>query len=158
MPLTPEDVQNKRFTTTRLKAGYDEDEVDGFLDEVEAEMRRLLAEITSLRAAAASAPAAPAAPAAQVIAPPREEPNEAALRTLAMAQRTAEEAIAQARAEADQLVGAARAQASTLERDAKAEHATKLAEFERARSAIEAQLNQLRGFERDHLTRVRAYL
>ena len=38
MPLTPEDVRNKQFTTTRLKPGYDENEVDAFLDEVEAEL------------------------------------------------------------------------------------------------------------------------
>ncbi len=62
MPLTPEDVQNKRFTTTRLKAGYDEVEVDAFLDEVEAEMRRLLAENASLQTAAQAAAAAPPAP------------------------------------------------------------------------------------------------
>ncbi len=33
MPLTPEDVRNKQFTTVRLREGYDEDEVDAFLDE-----------------------------------------------------------------------------------------------------------------------------
>ena len=36
MPLTPEDVRNKQFRTVRLREGYDEDEVDAFLDEVEA--------------------------------------------------------------------------------------------------------------------------
>jgi DivIVA domain-containing protein len=66
MPLTPEDVRNKQFTTVRLREGYDEDEVDAFLDEVEAELTRLLRENDELRAklaaatrAAASAPAGP---------------------------------------------------------------------------------------------------
>ena len=36
MPLTPEDVSNKRFTPVRLREGYDMGEVDQFLDEVEA--------------------------------------------------------------------------------------------------------------------------
>ena len=58
MPLTPEDVQNKRFSTVRFKEGYDEEEVDAFLDEVEAELRRLLGENSELR----TAPAAAAAP------------------------------------------------------------------------------------------------
>jgi DivIVA domain-containing protein len=49
MTLTPEDVQAKRFTVTRFKAGYDEEEVDAFLDEVEAELRRLLAENAELK-------------------------------------------------------------------------------------------------------------
>ncbi|MEO6605667.1 MAG: DivIVA domain-containing protein, partial [Aeromicrobium sp.] len=38
MPLTPEDVRNKRFTPVRLREGYDMGEVDQFLDEVEAEL------------------------------------------------------------------------------------------------------------------------
>ena len=34
MPLTPADVRNKQFSTTRLRPGYDEEEVDAFLDEL----------------------------------------------------------------------------------------------------------------------------
>ena len=49
MPLTPEDVANKQFTSTRLKPGYDETEVDEFLDEVEAELARLTRENEDLR-------------------------------------------------------------------------------------------------------------
>src|SRR3954463_13154382 len=50
MPLTPEDVSNKRFTAVRLREGYDMGEVDQFLDEVEAELTRLVAENDELRA------------------------------------------------------------------------------------------------------------
>jgi DivIVA domain-containing protein len=50
MPLTPEDVSNKRFTPVRLREGYDMGEVDQFLDEVEAELERLIAESDDLRA------------------------------------------------------------------------------------------------------------
>ena len=49
MPLTPEDVSNKRFTPVRLREGYDMGEVDAFLDEVEAELERLLKENDDLR-------------------------------------------------------------------------------------------------------------
>lgn len=64
MPLTPEDVRNKQFTTVRLREGYDEDEVDAFLDEVETELRRLIRENDELRAKLAAATrAASAAPA-----------------------------------------------------------------------------------------------
>lgn len=55
MPLTPEDVANKQFTSTRLKPGYDETEVDEFLDEVEAELARLYRENDELRAKLAQA-------------------------------------------------------------------------------------------------------
>src|ERR1700741_3642221 len=49
MPLTPEDVSNKRFTPVRLREGYDMGEVDQFLDEVEAELERLNKENDDLR-------------------------------------------------------------------------------------------------------------
>ena len=49
MPLTPEDVSKKRFTPVRLREGYDMGEVDTFLDEVEAELERLLKENDDLR-------------------------------------------------------------------------------------------------------------
>src|ERR1700740_2913180 len=49
MPLTPADVRNKQFSTTRLRPGYDEEEVDAFLDEVEAELDRLIQENEELR-------------------------------------------------------------------------------------------------------------
>src|SRR5579875_453253 len=125
MPLTPEDVQNKRFTVVRFKSGYDEEEVDSFLDEIEAELRRLHGENSSLKQAAASAPAAPAAP-APVEAPPApvaaEDPNETALRTLLLAQRTADDAIAQAQGEAESILSEARARAGVLEAEANAQH------------------------------------
>ena len=56
MPLTPEDVSNKRFTPVRLREGYDMGEVDQFLDEVEAELARLTKENDDLRAEAVGGP------------------------------------------------------------------------------------------------------
>lgn len=65
MALTPQEVREKTFTATRMKVGYNEDEVDAFLDLVEAELQRLHAENTDLKArlaaGGASALAAPAA-------------------------------------------------------------------------------------------------
>lgn len=55
MPLTPADVSSKRFTPVRLREGYDMSEVDQFLDEVEAELQRLLAENEDLRRSTGSA-------------------------------------------------------------------------------------------------------
>jgi DivIVA domain-containing protein len=87
MPLTPEDVSNKRFTPVRLREGYDMGEVDQFLDEVEAELARLTRENDDLRTklsavqsgAADSAPAAmpePPAPTPEPVATvPEPEPT-----------------------------------------------------------------------------------
>ena len=69
MALTPEDIVNKRFQSSKLlREGYDQDEVDDFLDEVVVEMRALVAERDSLKArleaaeqnAGAEAPVVPA--------------------------------------------------------------------------------------------------
>jgi DivIVA domain-containing protein len=49
MALTPEDVVNKRFQATKFREGYDQDEVDDFLDEVVNELRRLTEENEELR-------------------------------------------------------------------------------------------------------------
>jgi DivIVA domain-containing protein len=77
MALTPEDVVNKRFQPTKFREGYDQDEVDDFLDEVVVELRRLNQENDELkqrlvasesriaelqRSGAQAAQAAPAAP------------------------------------------------------------------------------------------------
>jgi DivIVA domain-containing protein len=178
MPLSPDDVQNKRFTVVRFgKSGYDEEEVDAFLDEVEAEMRRLLAEGGVPRDAAAVAPPIPAVPAplaAPVVdaAPPPPpppaapaapvapvaEPNETALRTLALAQRTADELTSEAKTEADRLVGAAKLRATALEEEAKTTHAATMSDLQLRRGKIESEIASLRTYEREYRTRLRAYL
>jgi DivIVA domain-containing protein len=75
MPLTPEDVSNKRFTPVRLREGYDMGEVDQFLDEVEAELARLTRENDDLRTklSAAQSGAVDSAP-APMPEPPAPEP------------------------------------------------------------------------------------
>ncbi|MDN6124392.1 MAG: DivIVA domain-containing protein, partial [Brevibacterium sp.] len=49
MALTPEDVVNKRFQHVKFRDGYDQDEVDDFLDEVVVEIRRLYQENDEIR-------------------------------------------------------------------------------------------------------------
>ena len=79
MPLTPQEVKAMRFTPVRLREGYDMGEVDEFLDEVETELERLLAENDDLRskltAATGSAPPVTEAKAPEK-APEKEEPAE----------------------------------------------------------------------------------
>ncbi|HMM81584.1 MAG TPA: DivIVA domain-containing protein [Terrimesophilobacter sp.] len=93
MALTPEDVVNKRFQPTKFREGYDQDEVDDFLDEVVVELRRLGQENEELRqrliasdaqiaefqrGGGAMAPAAVAPAAAAPAAPPIPTPEPAA--------------------------------------------------------------------------------
>ncbi|BCT75948.1 cell division protein DivIVA [Sinomonas cyclohexanicum] len=73
MALTPEDVVNKRFQPTKFREGYDQDEVDDFLDEIVIELRRLNQENDELRKKVAElsgkqgAPQAAEKPAAQEV-------------------------------------------------------------------------------------------
>lgn len=44
MSITPEDVIGKRFRTTAFRAGYDQQDVDNFMDEVAITLRELYSE------------------------------------------------------------------------------------------------------------------
>lgn len=206
MPLTPEDVRNKQFTTVRLREGYDEDEVDAFLDEVETELRRLTRENDELRSKLAAATRVAAVPVVSTPPPVVEEKKpepvvvkapepvvvkapepvkpvepaaapapaptlgtDSAARILAMAQQTADQAIAEARGEANKIVGDARSKAESierearnkadaLERDAQDKHRSIIGVLETQRNALEAQLDQLRQFEREYRSRLKSFL
>src|SRR5450432_4867742 len=190
MPLTAEDVKNKQFTPTRFKGGYDEKEVDDFLDEVEAELTRLSRENTDLRARlqvaeqsarqapAAAAPAAaspgfmlpapapaPAPPPAAVAPAPvaasagtSDGTQEAALRMLTMAQKTAEDTVSDARREADKVIGAARSHADALERETQERHRNVVGNLDSERERLERKIEELRSFEREYRARLKSYL
>jgi DivIVA domain-containing protein len=164
--LTPTDVANKQFNIKMR--GYALDEVDAFLDEVEGELARLLRENNDLRNRGGSAPTAavpaslaatpdpePAAPApAQALGT---EGQEAALRTLLLAQRTADEAVAEARAEAAQIVQAAETEAEQLRTSSREEAertvAEARAEAERTLTAARSEAEQLRASSREEADR-----
>src|SRR5690625_3441807 len=54
--LTADDVLNKKFQPTKFREGYDQDEVDDFLDEVVNTLRAVYAENEELKAQLAAAP------------------------------------------------------------------------------------------------------
>ncbi|OAA28643.1 DivIVA domain-containing protein [Frankia sp. EI5c] len=248
MALTPQDVQNKVFSPTRFRTGYNEDEVDTFLDEVEAELTRLLDESSDLRRqldeARRSGGGGPGVPAqlleenqqlrrqleetrrhlgqvqAQAAQAARERPapmgpgggptgpgapggppmpggqpvpggptavmpalvggggqarpgqqtgpgvggqteadiEQRVARTLVLAQRTADEALREARAESERARREARADADRIIGEARAHVAEQLGGLEDDKRRLESQVEQLRAFEREYRTRLRAYL
>lgn len=149
MPLTPADVHNVAFSKPPIgKRGYNEDEVDAFLDLVETELSRLVEENADLRQrvgeldgelASARAggvqstqviplyqPEAEAEVAAEVAVVVEERSiqlNEdqalKATRVLALAQDTADRLTSTAIAEADKLVADARANAEQIVTEAR---------------------------------------
>ena len=186
MPLTPEDVRNKQFTTVRLREGYDEDEVDAFLDEVEAELTRLYKESADLRAQLAtaqtrpqskSAPpvptpgreAAPAPAPVAAAAAPAGDGADAATRILQLAQRTADEAVGEARSKSDRIINEARGQADkmlsearsrteAMDRESRERQQAMVGSLEQQRVDLERQVENLRAFEREYRTRLKSYL
>ncbi len=207
MPLTPADVRNKQFASTRLRPGYDEEEVDAFLDEVEAELERLLQENEELRAKLAeSLRGAPPVPMlssplgepeppmrapepvmppehsfepVRMGAPPAGNDMGTVARVLALAQQTADQAIADARREAGETLGRARheadeilgkarqqaeqitrdarARAESLERDAQEQYRQALGSLTQQREELERRVDDLRAFEREYRSRLKAY-
>jgi DivIVA domain-containing protein len=129
MPLTPADVHNVVFKKPPIgKRGYDEDEVDAFLDVVEAELARLIEENNELRAGSGRRPEVPApveapapvpAPAPVVAAQPREDDSARASRMLALATETADRYVNEAKAQAEQMVSGAKSNSDRLMADAR---------------------------------------
>lgn len=212
MPLTPADVHNVAFKKPPIgKRGYDEEEVDAFLDEVERELARLIEENNELRAqmergGRGGAPVGPGADprlaaelndmkaqldrvqrdkaAAEQAArsmqaeleqvrtqggPVGPDGEQQALRVLMMAQRTADDHVNDARREADKLLSdarskaeevtrEARAKADALERDARQRHQEAMGGLETKRTALQKHIEELKQFEREYRTRLKAYL
>jgi DivIVA domain-containing protein len=155
MPLTPEDVRNKRFTPVRLREGYDMGEVDQFLDEVEAELERLTVENEELRAKVAAAssgeatgiipavtPAVTApAPVVELVPEPEPEPEPEPVR-LAPAPAATAPTIGDASAAAARLLEIASTNADQLMDQAKEEADRIVGE---ARGKAERITNEARG-------------
>lgn len=108
--VDPQEIEHIEFRTTRLKPGYDPDEVDNFLDRVAIQMRSMNTVIeqqrereVSLKRELAEAnrklTAWGEAPTSVIAASPATEPEKASI-LLQAAQKTADEAIARANADA----------------------------------------------------------
>ncbi|MBH0128892.1 DivIVA domain-containing protein [Salinibacterium sp. NK8237] len=169
MALTPEDVVNKRFESTKFREGYDQDDVDDFLDEVVVELRRLNQENDELRqrlsaaearatelqqnassAPAAAAPAAIAAPAPAAIesapAPAAIEPASSVLddasstnNLLQLARRLHEEHVREGVQKRDALIAEGQASAAEILAEGQASAAEVVAESKATAAELVAQ-------------------
>jgi DivIVA domain-containing protein len=152
MALTPEDVVNKRFQPTKFREGYDQDEVDDFLDEVVVELRRLNQENEELRQRLVGADArinelqrapqaaqAPAAAPEPVFAPAAEvAPADAAgdpgntNNLLQLARRLHEEHVREGMEKRDALIAEGHAAAARVVSEAEQTGQARIAEAEQA--------------------------
>ena len=195
MALNPEEVVNKRFSATKFRQGYDEEEVDEFLDEVVSELRRLNGENEELRGklsacesrvaelsrsssrAETAVPVAAPAPAPVVAPAPTPTPTPApaplpvaasagsassgvdsAAGMLALAQRLHDEHVAAGKSKGEKLVNDAQQQASRMVREAEEKQRQTLGDLESQRQVLERKVEDLRSFEREYRSRLKAYL
>jgi DivIVA domain-containing protein len=169
MALTPEEVVNKRFTIVKFREGYDQDEVDDFLDAVVVELRRLASDNDELRqqlqAAKAQADATPAVsasdfPVAPVVAAAVPSAAEASNShsLLELARKLHEEHVRDGLTKRDQLIRDGQENSARLVRDAEAQARAVLGQLELDRKAIENTIDELREFEHDYRGRLREYI
>lgn len=237
MALTPEDVVNKRFQPTKFREGYDQDEVDDFLDEIVVELRRLNQENDELRrklADGSSSTAQDSAPDTAVPAPVaasshtekvKDEPKtsaaksdeagaaavktdaakaddaktdsaktdgaktddtkavsaktddttaaapaaaapatsaagtaESAAGVLAMAQKLHDEYVNAGVEQRDKIIAEAQLKATGMVDDAEEKSRETLGALEQQKAVLEGKVEQLRTFERDYRSRLKAYI
>lgn len=188
MALSWEDVVNKQFQPTKFREGYDQGEVDDFLDEIVGELKRLqglneqlTAENEALRAGGAVPDADAAVDAAAVVdagqspapaaladaepglevepTPSSADPASAsAAGVLAMAQRVHDEHVAAGEQRRDELISEAEARAEALVAEAEETRTRTLEELAADKAGLEAEVEQLRGFETDYRSRLTAYI
>lgn len=185
--LTTEDVLNKKFQYVKFREGYDQVEVDEFLDEVVATIYALQVEnqelkekleaaerrIAELSSAvpevatpgpepvavepAVAEPVETPAPAPALAQVPTTEP-ESATSMLALAQRVHDEYVRDGREESERIIAEARSKADEIVADAQKQHETILAQLDQERGLLESKITELRRFESDYRSSIRTHL
>src|SRR3954471_3567392 len=179
MALTPEDVVNKRFQPTKFREGYDQDEVDDFLDEVVVELRRLGQENEDLRQrliasesriaelqrsnapttgeqAQAAAPQQLSYPTAQVDVGAVDPSNTNNL--LQLARRLHEEHVREGVEKRDALIAEGHATAGRVVGDEEAKQRAHLSTLDQERSVLEHRIDELRAFEREYRQKLKGHI
>ena len=183
--LTTEDVLNKKFQYVKFREGYDQDEVDEFLDEVvstiyslqmenqdlkeklEAAERRV-AELSNSDYAPAETPAPVAAPVVETPAPAAPAPAapaltgpqdaESATSMLALAQRVHDEYVRDGEEQSAKIIAEANAEREKIIADAQTQKDSLLSQLDQERELLENKINGLRTFEAEYRTNLRNHL
>jgi DivIVA domain-containing protein len=166
MAMSPEDILSKRFLTTKFREGYDQDEVDDFLDEVVVEFRRVLSENQDLKAGSGSSSDVFTAPAEAEAFPQASavdddgslEGTDSSKSIIELAQKLHEDHVRDGQVKRDQLVRDGQEQAARLIRDAEAESREVLGKLELERKKVLESVEELKLFEADYREQLRRYI
>ncbi|THG33455.1 DivIVA domain-containing protein [Naasia lichenicola] len=188
MALTPEDVVNKRFQPTKFREGYDQDEVDDFLDEVVVELRRLNQEnedlrqrliasesrIAELQRSGGGGPAPitaeqpgahmQPAPAPAALPYPTAQVDASAIdpsntnNLLQLARRLHEEHVREGIEKRDALIAEGHATAARVVAEAEAKQRSQISSLDQERALLEHRIDELRSFEREYRQKLKGYI
>lgn len=179
MALTPEDVVNKRFQPTKFREGYDQDEVDDFLDEVVVELRRLGQENEDLRqrliasesriaelqrSSVPNTGEQAAQPPVQQLSYPTAQVDVGAVdpsntnNLLQLARRLHEEHVREGVEKRDTLIAEGHATAARVVADAEAKQRSQVGSLDQERAALEHRIDELRSFEREYRQKLKGYI
>ena len=170
MALTAEDIVNKRFQSTKFREGYDQDEVDDFLDEVVVEMRRVLAENEDLTQKLAASEARIAelqrsggSQSSVGVSPLPSSGDdvveaENANNLLQLARRLHEENVREGIQKRDELIAEGHAQAARIVQEAETEHAAAKERLDAERKAAQSEIDELKSFEREYRSSLKAFI
>lgn len=184
MSLTPEDIHYKKFQPTKFREGYDQEEVDAFLDEIIVELRRLNQENEDLRqrllasdgriAELQRSPGAltgslPTSDIATSITNPGaafpealsdaqvNEPNNTN-NLLQLARKLHDEHVREGIAKRDALIAEGQATAARLLRETEAQQRSDLSRLEQEKALLEHSIQELRQYERDYRASIRSFI
>lgn len=147
MDLSARDIHDKQFHDAWR--GYNQEEVDDFLDRVAASLDRLQRENRALNDRIRELDQAVAA---------SRDTEEMLKKTLVTAQRAAEEAIATAKAKAEQMIGEAEEKARRAREEAARKNSELEQQHEARRRDLDREIERLRTFERDLRDKLKSFL
>lgn len=186
MSLTPEDVVNKKFQPTKFREGYDQDEVDEFLDEIIVEFRRLSQEnedlrqrllasdgriaelqrspvgmvgaLTSASNDVATSITNPGAAFPEAMAEATANDPNNTNNLLQLARKLHDEHVREGIAKRDALIAEGQATAARLLRESEAQQRSDLSSLEQEKALLEHSIQELRQYEHSYRANIRSFI
>lgn len=186
MSLTPEDVVNKKFQPTKFREGYDQDEVDEFLDEIIVEFRRLSQEnedlrqrllasdgriaelqrspggmvgaLTSTSNDVATSITNPGAAFPEAMAEATANDPNNTNNLLQLARKLHDEHVREGIAKRDALIAEGQATAARLLRESEAQQRSDLSSLEQEKALLEHSIQELRQYEHSYRANIRSFI
>ena len=186
MSLTPEDVVNKKFQPTKFREGYDQDEVDEFLDEIIVEFRRLAQEnedlrqrllasdgriaelqrspggmvgaLTSATTDVGTSITNPGAAFPEAMAEATANDPNNTNNLLQLARKLHDEHVREGIAKRDALIAEGQATAARLLRESEAQQRSELSRLEQDKALLEHAIQELRQYEHAYRSNIRSFI